>query len=127
MHLPNPASPFAKVPHRQTHELVTARFELHPLQQLARATPVLDAPLCEPAQILCLAGQVVAYPLQLRQREQAGTAGGCSPPEVREICQRDVRERACEDRRAFALEPCDLPPQGTAQIALANLDPSRAR
>ena len=59
-HLPNPASAFAEVPHRQTHELVTARFELHPLQQLARATLVLDALGREPAQVLCSAGQVVA-------------------------------------------------------------------
>jgi hypothetical protein len=77
--MPHPASTFAEIPHGQAHELITARFELHPLQQLARAPLVLAALGREPAQILRVAGQPVAQPLQLRQRQQARAAGDLAP------------------------------------------------
>jgi hypothetical protein len=77
--MPHPASTFAEIPHRQVHELIAARFELHPLQQLARATLVLEALGREPAQIMRVADQPVAQPLQLRQAQQARAAGDLAP------------------------------------------------
>ena len=119
-HVPHPASPFAEIPHRQAHKPVATRFELHPLQQLACATLVLDACCRKPAQVLHAAGQPVAQPLQLRQRQQTRTGRGFGP-DLGKLRRGDVRERIGHDRRAFALEPADLPSQGVANVTLVDL------
>jgi len=54
-YLPGPAAALAEVRHRQAHELVTARFELHAVEQFARAAHVLGV-------IRCLVMQLVALP-----------------------------------------------------------------
>jgi hypothetical protein len=43
-HLPDPACALAKISHRQTNELVTARFELHRPQQILGFLLELAAP-----------------------------------------------------------------------------------
>jgi hypothetical protein len=101
---------------------MAARFELHALQQLACATLMLEALGRKPAQILRVAGQPVAQALQLRQRQQAWTADEIAPDLIEHVSRRgDVRERIGDDRRAFALEPSDLPSQGPANLTLGGL------
>jgi hypothetical protein len=81
-----------------------------------------------------VAGQAVASPLELRERQQTRAGHGLvsAISHVRrgvvwEGTWGDVRERTRDDRRAFALEPLDLASQGIAHIALGDLDTTSIR
>jgi hypothetical protein len=62
-HLPGPATALAEVRYRQTHELVAARFELHLLEQFARAAHVLGMLRCLVMQLVQLPHEAITQPL----------------------------------------------------------------
>jgi hypothetical protein len=104
---------FAEVGDGQAHEPVAARFQPHPLEQIAGAPLELRA---SPSLVLSLAhtqGKPVAQPLELRKREQAGRAGA-----DRGGRRCDVGEAAGDDPRELSLEPGHLRPQRLARRAL---------
>jgi hypothetical protein len=116
----------AEISHRQARELIATRFELHPLQQFARAALMLYTLPRKPAQAMATASQSVAHPLQLLQCEQAWATRGLVT-EGRNVCRGEVWESVGDDRRALALELSDLRPQGGARIMLTDRDLARAR
>jgi hypothetical protein len=101
-----------EVSHRQAHELVTSRFALHPLQQLARGCLQLGSRDGRPPRQLHPAGQLVARTLELLQVQQARSAANPMTTTVRtRVCRRgDVRKAVGDDLRQLALEPGDLRP-----------------
>lgn len=105
--MPCATAAFAQVGDRQPHELVAARFQLHPLEQQAgaplelRALAGLCACLGQPGH------QAVAQPLQLAQRQQARAA----EPRLEGRAGRDVRKAARNLMRELALQSCDLRPE----------------
>jgi len=121
-HFPDSATTLAKVGHRQTHEAVAPRFQLHPLQQFVCAALVRRARRCLGAQPLQLRGEPVTDTLQLPQVQQRGA-----------ILMRadgrwgvEVGKAVGYDRGEITLEPRDLRTQRLARpelgvVALARL------
>jgi hypothetical protein len=62
-YLPGPATALTKVRHRQTHELVAARFELHLLEQFAGAAHVLGMLGCLVMQLVDLPHEAITKSL----------------------------------------------------------------
>ena len=64
-YLPGPATTLTEVRYWQTHELVAARFELHPLEQFAGAAHVLRMLGCLVMQLVDLPHETITQSLQL--------------------------------------------------------------
>jgi hypothetical protein len=99
----------AEIFDRQAHELVAARFELHPLEQLARFALVCGSRVRELADVLHAPGEAIALALELREAQQSRAAESLlADPRC---IDGDVRKRAGDGLRELTLESRNLPTQ----------------
>jgi len=73
-HVPGTAAAFAEIDDGQAHELVAARLSLHSLQQIACLALGCVASRALPLRLAHAQGEAIALVLELRQREQMGSA-----------------------------------------------------
>jgi hypothetical protein len=108
-----------EIAHGQAHELVAPGFELHPPQQLARASLVLGAGMRQRTDLFYAAGKCVSLTLELGEAEQARAAEALAAGVTGGVGG-NVREAAGDDLRQLALQSRDLRAQRTSRRQLVD-------